>query len=167
MTQGINAAQSRDVVRRILQDEIALLKQLAGLLQNEHGFIAGNDLDGLERASATRQDCVAQLLKLGDERRDLCQMLGKGADLAGLSALLAWCDPEGSLAALMTEHAERSGACREQNERNGALVGARMSRVSQMLGMMAGNAAPPTVYGRAGLRAPTVPANGRLVAARA
>jgi hypothetical protein len=79
MTQGINAAQSRDVVRRILQDEIALLKQLAGLLQNEHGFLAGNDLDGLERASATRQDCVAQLLKLGDERRDLCQMLGKGS----------------------------------------------------------------------------------------
>jgi flagellar biosynthesis/type III secretory pathway chaperone len=167
MTSGISPIQCRDSVARILAEEIAALRQLESLLQDEHGFLAGNDIDGLEAASAARQDCVARLMKLGDERRDLCRMLGRGVDLAGLSALLAWCDPNGSLAPVLTEHAQRSGTCRDQNDRNGALVGARMARISNMLGMLPGSATSAPVYGRSGQRGATQPAAGRLVAARA
>jgi flagellar biosynthesis protein FlgN len=167
MTTGISPSQCRDAVARILAEEIAALKQLATQLQNEHTHLASNDIDSLETASAARQDSVARLIKLGDERRDLCRMLGRSADLAGQAALLAWCDAQGSLAPVLAEHAERSGACREQNDRNGALVGARMARISNMLGLLNGPAAAPAVYGRSGARTAPQPAAGRLVAARA
>ncbi len=94
-------------------------------------------------------------------------MLGRDADLAGISAMLAWCDPQGTLAPTLNDHARLSGLCREQNERNGALVGARMARISNMLGMLAGSNAAPSVYGRSGTQGPAVPVAGRLVAARA
>lgn len=167
MSAGITQAQCRDSLTRILDEELAALAQLATLLQSEHGYLAANDIDGLETASASRQDCVARLLKLGDERLHLCRMLGRSADLAGLSALLAWCDPQGTLAARLAEHSARSAACRDQNDRNGALVGARMARISSMLEMLNGPAAAPAVYGRSGQRGPTQPVAGRLVAARA
>ena len=91
-------------------------------------------------------------------------MLGKGADVAGLSSLVSWCDPQGELGALLRLHAERSGACREQNERNGALVGARMARISSRLGLLAGGNANASVYGHGASRAPQVPVPGRLLA---
>jgi flagellar biosynthesis/type III secretory pathway chaperone len=152
---------------RILADELAALTLLETLLLSEHTYLKDNDIDGLETASTARQDCVARLMKLGDERRDLCRMLGRGSDLAGLASLVAWCDPQGTMAPLLQEHAQRSATCREQNERNGALVGARMARISNMLGMLAGSAAAPSVYGRNGQHGTTMPPAGRLVAARA
>lgn len=167
MTAGISPAQCRDALGRIYAEEIASLQLLEGLLQKEHGFLTNNDIDGLESASADRQDAVARLMKLENERRDLCRMLGRDADVAGVAALLAWCDPQGTLSATLGEHARLSGLCREHNERNGALVGARMARISNMLGMLAGANAAPQVYGRSGMQGPALPAAGRLVAARA
>jgi flagellar biosynthesis protein FlgN len=167
MTAGFTPAQCREALSHIYAEEIASLKLLEGLLQKEHGFLVANDIDGLETASAARQDAVARLMKLEDERRDLCRLLGRDPDLAGSAAVLAWCDPQGTLAATLNEHARLSGACREQNERNGALVGARMARISNMLGMLAGSQAAPSVYGRSGTQGPTLPVAGRLVAARA
>jgi len=167
MTDGVSPVQCRDALGRIYAEEIGSLKQLETLLQNEHTHLAANDIDGLEAASAARQDSVARLMKLEDERRDLCRMLGRDTDVAGISAVLAWCDPQGTLAATLSEHARLSGLCREQNERNGALVGARMARISNMLGMLAGSNAAPSVYGRSGTQGPSVPTAGRLVAARA
>jgi flagellar biosynthesis/type III secretory pathway chaperone len=167
MTAGISPSQCRDTLDRIYADEIGSLKQLEVLLQNEHRHLAANDIDGLEAASAARQDCVACLMKLEDERRDLCRLLGRDTDVGGIASVLAWCDPQGSLSSTLNEHARLSGLCREQNERNGALVGARMARISSMLGMLAGAGAAPAVYGRTGTQGPTVPTAGRLVAARA
>lgn len=164
---GISPDGCRETLARILADEMSALKRLETLLQNEHGFLSSNDIDGLEAASATRQDCVAGLLKLGDERRDLCRMLGRSSDLAGQAALLSWCDPRGTLGPLLQEHTQRSTSCREQNDRNGALVGARMARISNMLGMLSDSSASASVYGRTGLRNNGATGAGRLVAARA
>lgn len=166
MTSGVSPAQCRDALARILAEEIGALKLLETQLQNEHRHLAANDIDGLEAASAARQDCVATLLKLEDERRNLARMLGRDSDLAGSAALVAWCDPQRTLAPALAEHARLSGVCREQNERNGALVGARMARISNMLGMLAGSGAAPPTYGRSGARGVAVPA-GHLLAARA
>ena len=167
MTSAISPAQCRDVLIRIYAEEISALKLLEGLLQNEHRHLADNDIDGLETASASRQDAVARLMKLEDERRDLCRVLGRNTDLAGISAMLAWCDPQRTLGPTLDEHARLSTVCRQQNERNGALVGARMARISTMLGMLAGSNAAPPVYGRSGAQNSALPAAGRLIAARA
>jgi flagellar biosynthesis/type III secretory pathway chaperone len=167
MTAGVSPAACREVLSRIYAEEIAALRVLEGLLQKEHAHLSANDIDALEAASAARQDCVGRLIKLEDERRNLSRMLGREPDLAGAAALLAWCDAERTLAPALAEHARLSNVCREQNERNGALVGARMARISNMLGLLSGSAAAPSVYGRSGTQGPTLPAAGRLLAARA
>ena len=167
MTAGVSPLQCREALGRIFGEEIAALHQLEELLSREHDHLAANAIEALEAASAARQDAVARLMRLEDERRNLSRMLGRDADVAGSAALLSWCDPEGSLGVTLHEHARLSGVCRAQNERNGALVGARMARISSMLGMLAGSSAAPSVYGRTGTQGAALPSAGRLVAARA
>ena len=129
----------RDQLARLLTDESALLSQLDRQLQGEHEFLSVNDVEGLEQAGAARQETIARLLRLEDERRNLCRLLGHGADMSGLAAMMAWCDPAGSLAAAQSGCAQLAARCRAQNERNGALATARLRRVTGMLDMLADN----------------------------
>src|SRR5690606_41868496 len=96
----------RAQLTRLLVDENALLTELEQQLRNEHAFLAGNDVEALERAGTARQNTVAKLLRLDDERRGLCRLLGKGEDKIGLAALFTWCDPTGSLAAQAAQRSE-------------------------------------------------------------
>ena len=61
--------------------------------------------------------------------------------------LLHWCDPAGSLAAAYAQVAERAAQCRAQNDRNGALVSARLARVQNMLGMLNMGSLESQTYG--------------------
>jgi flagellar biosynthesis/type III secretory pathway chaperone len=129
----MDAAACRSQLDRLLRDETTLLRLLEQQLDAEHGLLKANDIEALETAGAARQDTVARLLRLDDERRQLGRALGKGDDQAGMAALLVWCDPAGSLADAYRHCAAQADRCREQNNRNGALVAARLSRVSDML----------------------------------
>jgi flagellar biosynthesis/type III secretory pathway chaperone len=158
----------REQFARHLSDETALLIDLEQQLQREHEFLAANDIDGLEQASGLRQQTVARLLRIDEDRRGLCRVRSLSSDSAGLAQLLAWCDPTGSLAgaqALCATHAQR---CRDQNERNGALVTARLNRVSGMLGMMEGSNPASTYQPRNGAaRAAAYQPAGRMVSTSA
>jgi flagellar biosynthesis/type III secretory pathway chaperone len=149
----------------MLSEESALLGQLAGQLQAEHGFLAANDVDALENSSAVRQQTLAQLLRLEERRGELCRRLGRGHDRTALAAVLAWCDPEGSLATAQAECAQLAGRCRAQNERNGALVTARLNRVTGMLDLLADGTATRTYQPRATRYA--APPAGRMVSVSA
>src|SRR5690606_25113535 len=122
----------RAQLTRLLVDENALLTELEQQLRNEHAFLAGNDVEALERAGTARQNTVAKLLRLDDDRRGLFRRIGKSDDKIGLAALVTWCDPTGSLDAAQSACASLAEACREQNERNGALATARLARVTGM-----------------------------------
>lgn len=150
---------------RLLSEETRLLGELEQQLAKEHEFLAANDVDSLERAGETRQQTVAKLLRVDDERRALCRMAGQATDRVGLGALLTWCDPTGTLAAAQGEAARRAEACRAQNERNGALVTARLTRVAGMLDMISNNSTARTYEPGATRNAPA-PA-GRLVSVSA
>lgn len=69
-----------------------------------------------------------------------------------MAALLGWCDPSGTLADAYQRCATQAQKCREQNNRNGALVAARLQRVSKLLDTMNGNAPASTTYGPQGAR---------------
>jgi flagellar biosynthesis/type III secretory pathway chaperone len=140
----------RSQLERLLQDETNSLQLLEQQLDAEFGMLKANDIEGLEQASAARQDTVAKLLRLEDERRQLCRLLGKGDDQTAMMALLSWCDPAGSLADAYQRCATQAQRCREQNNRNGALVAARLQRVSKLLDTMNGRAASNTTYGPRG-----------------
>jgi flagellar biosynthesis/type III secretory pathway chaperone len=122
----------------MLADETRLLGLLAGQLQREHELLKANDVEGLEKAADSRQASVAGLSRLDEERRNLCRMLGYGADHLGLAALFKWCDPTGSLAAPHAAASREAQLCREQNDRNGALVNARLNRLNNIVDRMNG-----------------------------
>lgn len=164
---GIDPALCRDTLARLLNDEVALLARMETQLQQEHQMLVDNDVDGLEAAGKQRQDCVGKLLRLEDERRLLCRATDRSTDLAGIEKLILWCDPQRSLLVALQDCAARATRCREQNDRNGLLVGARLKRVAGMLGMLNANGRDAQVYGPSGTGIAGAPQVGRMVAARA
>jgi flagellar biosynthesis protein FlgN len=140
----------RDHLDKLIAEESGALDQLQQLLDREHELLVANDVDGLEHAGQARQNCVGVLMRIEDDRRALCRALNVPADANGLDRLLAWCDPSKALRSRWAGCAERATRCRMLNDRNGALVTARLNRVQGMLDVVTGRAGQPKVYGRQG-----------------
>jgi flagellar biosynthesis/type III secretory pathway chaperone len=140
----------REHLEKLLDEELSALTRLATLLDREHEVLLGNDVEELSRAGEAREACVGELLRIEDERRSLCRMMDVPADPAGLERLLAWADPSQNLKRRWAECGRQATRCRERNDRNGALVAARLKRVEGLLGVLTGRAAQPKVYGRQG-----------------
>jgi flagellar biosynthesis protein FlgN len=140
----------RDHLDKLIAEESSTLDQLHQLLDREHELLVANDVDGLDRAGHARQNCVGILMRIEDDRRALCRALNVPADKFGLDRILAWCDPDKALRRRWAECAERADRCRQANDRNGALVTARLNRVQGMLDIVTGRSGQPKVYGRQG-----------------
>jgi flagellar biosynthesis/type III secretory pathway chaperone len=161
----VDANLCREHLERLLGEESTLLGQLETLLDNEFRHLNSNDIDALEQAGVTRQDCTGELVRVEDERRTLCRMSGNSADLKGLEELIKWCDPHATLRARWADCAERAGRCRERNDRNGMAVAARLKRVEGMLNIITGRNHAPTTYSPQGAYAPTTA--GRMIRSEA
>jgi flagellar biosynthesis protein FlgN len=162
----VDAALTRDTLGRLLAEENTALGEFASLLDKEYGALRSRDIDALETLADTRQASVVRLLKIEEERRSLCSMLGYDTDLAGLARLIAWCDPAQTLGKSYAECASRARDCRDLNNRNGVLVGAQMKRVEGLLGAMTGASAEPRAYGPRGQSNPYATA-GKVLSAEA
>ena len=140
----------RDTLDKLIAEESSTLDQLHQLLEREHEFLVANDVDALERAGHARQNCIGTLMRIEDDRKALCRALNVPTDNSGLDRILAWCDPTKKLRQRWKELGERADRCRTANDRNGALVTARMSRVEGLLDIVTGRAGQPKTYGRQG-----------------
>jgi flagellar biosynthesis/type III secretory pathway chaperone len=163
----VDASLTRDTLARLLTEENSALGDFETLLQQEHAALGARDMDALEKLAEERQGNVLRLLKIEDERRSLCSMLGYGSDLAGLAKLVAWCDPGRTLIASYDECARRAKTCRDLNDRNGVLVGAQIKRVEGLLGAMTGTPAEPRAYGPRGGANPYSSASGKVFSVQA
>jgi flagellar biosynthesis/type III secretory pathway chaperone len=162
----LDAALTRDTLGRLLAEENTALVEFAVLLDKEHVALRGRNIDALETLAEVRQASVVKLLKIEEERRGLCSMLGYDSDLAGLARLLAWCDPGKTLGKRYAECASRARDCRELNTRNGVLVGAQIKRVEGLLGAITGASAEPRAYGPRGQSNPYA-TSGKVLSAEA
>lgn len=140
----------KDALEKLLVEETAALTHLEQVLGKEHQALTDNDIDVLERSGDIRQDCVSRLLQVEEERRGLCRARDLPADAQGLDQLLQWCDPSQSLRQRWQDCAAAAARCRDLNERNGALVTARLTRVRAMLGVLTGDGAQARTYGPQG-----------------
>jgi flagellar biosynthesis/type III secretory pathway chaperone len=140
----------RETLERLLVEETGTLTRLEELLDKEHEYLIANDVDELERAGEARQTCIGALVAIEDERRSLCRMMNVSADASGLDKLLTWCDPSRELKRRWAGCADRAARCRGLNDRNGALVAARLKRVEGMLDVITGRANQPKMYGSKG-----------------
>ncbi|MEJ0039105.1 MAG: flagellar protein FlgN [Gammaproteobacteria bacterium] len=155
----------REALASILSTEVTQLTELSSLLDREHALLVSNDIETLESVMALRQVSVGTLLSAEEERRNLCRMHGRGVDAAGVLQLMNWCDPQGSLKARWAECAKGAARCRELNDRNGALVAARMKRVETLLTTLTGQSREVPTYGPKGAYAPA--RSGRVLATEA
>lgn len=162
----MDAALTRDHLARLLADENSALADFEKLLEREHGALRTRDIDALEALADSRQASITHLLKLEDERRTVCSMLGYDTDLSGLAKLIAWCDPRRTLAGAYDECSSRAHKCRDLNDRNGLLVGAQIKRVEGMLGAITGQGPAPAGYGPRRAAAYGTPA-GQVLSAEA
>ena len=160
----MDAALTRDTLGRLLAEENVALSEFEILLDQEHGALASRNIEALESLAESRQASIIRLLKIEDERRSLCGMLGYETDLQGLARLIAWCDPSRTLARPYDECATRARKCRDLNDRNGVLVGAQIKRVEGMLGALTGTASEPRSYGPRGQSNPYASAGSVLSA---
>jgi flagellar biosynthesis/type III secretory pathway chaperone len=140
----------REHLEKLISEESTALARLEGLLDKEHAVLQSNDIDELDRTGEARQACIGELVRIEDERRSLCRMLNVSADPQGLDRLLGWCDPSNKLKRRWASCAERATRCRDLNDRNGALVAARLKRVEGMLDVVTGRTNQPKVYGKHG-----------------
>jgi flagellar biosynthesis/type III secretory pathway chaperone len=140
----------REHLEKLISEEVSTLTRLESLLDAEHEILVANDVEALDRAGDARRECIGHLVQIEDERRTLCRMMNVPTDAQGLERLLAWCDPTHNLQRRWAGCAERAGRCRNLNDRNGALVSARLKRVEGMLDLLTGRANQPKVYGKQG-----------------
>jgi flagellar biosynthesis protein FlgN len=146
----VDTGVCREHIEKLLIEESAALTRLEGLLDKEHEFLIANDIEELDRAGEARQACMGDLLRVEDERRSLCRMMNVPTDVKGLERLMTWCDPSRKLQKRWSECSTRAGRCRDLNDRNGALVAARLKRVEGLLDVLTGRANQPKVYGPQG-----------------
>ena len=78
-------------------------------------------------------------------------MLSFGTGGGALQKLLQWADPSAQLQRRWQANLELARHCKEHNDRNGAIVSVKLSRVQRLLGKLRG-AVPAPVYGRKGSR---------------
>jgi flagella synthesis protein FlgN len=146
-------ADVRQHLHRILAEEGRLMVELEGLLRQEVDILQGEDADRIARIGAVRHRCVEALMRLEVERADLTRMLSFGEGGTAIDRLLRWCDEDGTLRTRWQANLDIARRCKDINDRNGAIVGARLRRVQALLAAMRGTA-PPPVYGAHGTRQP-------------
>lgn len=135
----MDATLCRDHLTRLLQEEAGALQALESVLEKEHQFIVGNDIEALDSTGNERNACIGNLLRIDAERLQLCRSSGRVADNAGLLSLIVWCDPSGSLQKRWKANTNGIRHTRMLNDRNGALVNNRLKRVETMLDTLNGN----------------------------
>jgi flagellar biosynthesis/type III secretory pathway chaperone len=146
----VDASVCREHLAKLINEESKMLARLEDLLSQEHEYLVANDIEALDRAGDARQACISELVRVDDDRRTLCRMLNMPTDNVGIERMLNWCDPTKSLQPRIADCAVRAGRCRESNDRNGALVTARLKRVEGLLDVVTGRANQPKVYARQG-----------------
>jgi flagellar biosynthesis/type III secretory pathway chaperone len=143
---GVRPADVQRHVARILDDEARLLGSLEQLLRNEAEILRGDDVEAIERIGSARHQCVDALTGLEAERAEACRLLACGSGREGFEKLLDGCDPGGTLRARWHANLAAARRCKDLNDRNGAVVTARLNRVQQLLAKLRG-AGPANTYG--------------------
>ncbi|HVO00352.1 MAG TPA: flagellar protein FlgN [Steroidobacteraceae bacterium] len=148
---GIQPEHIRLHLERVLGEESVLLAELEQVLAAEAAVVRGDDPGAIENIGANRHRCVARLTQLDGERASACRMLSFGSGREAFERLLAWCDPAQSLRPRWQSNLACAHRCKELNDRNGAVVMARMGQVQQRLATLRGEV-PGPVYARRGGR---------------
>jgi flagellar biosynthesis/type III secretory pathway chaperone len=139
----------RQHLSQILAEEAQLLAELESVLERETGILAGDDAQAIQNIGSNRHRCVDALSRLGAERTETGRLLSFGADATGLNKLFDWADPSTTLRARWSVNLKLARRCKALNDKNGAIVAAKLDRVQKLLGHLRGVNPAPVYSSRA------------------
>jgi flagella synthesis protein FlgN len=122
-------------LRSVLDDMSATTAQLIHVLDEEREALDGADARALNRAGEAKQMLMRRLEQLDMERLHLCSTSAEAAQQVDTQ----WRELLRSLS-----------VCRDKNQRNGALVGQRLTQVRKALAVLTGNDVQTGTYGQNG-----------------
>jgi flagellar biosynthesis protein FlgN len=122
----------------VLQEQILCAESMLETLGRENHALTSGDAEQLNVAGGDKARLVETLDALERQRRSLTDAIATGVAAAAASQPAEW----RRLLDVITE-------CKQQNERNGALVKARSEQVRIALRTLRGT--EPDLYGRSGL----------------
>ncbi|MBB6240860.1 flagellar protein FlgN [Rhodanobacter sp. MP1X3] len=128
-------AELDDALRAIVDDMSAATTQLILVLDEEREALNRADANALNRAGEAKQMLMRRLEQLDAERLHM----SSSSAHATQAVQPAW---SALLKTLTT--------CRDKNQRNGALVGQRLSQVRRALSVLTGNGNESSVYSHSG-----------------
>jgi flagellar biosynthesis/type III secretory pathway chaperone len=146
----MDAVATRELAARLIAEEHALLERFEQLLEREAAALRSDDVATIEAAGADRQACTSALLRVEEERRQACRMLGFGDGRNAFDRLLAGCDSGGALTGRWQATRALILRCKDANDRNGAVVTAKLRRVESLLVALRGGDPGAPVYGASG-----------------
>ena len=140
-------------MQSLLGEEAVLLSELEALLDRETEALRNDDLAAIEHVGHERHRCIEALMRIDSERRVACRMLGLTDGRTQFEQLLDRCDASGSLKSRWHAGLEIAARCKDRNDRNGAVVSAKLRRVEALLMTVRGgqNTVAP-VYAASGQR---------------
>jgi flagella synthesis protein FlgN len=122
-------------LRAVLDEMSATTAQLITVLDEEREALNVADAKGLNRAGEAKQMLMRRLEQLDVERLHLCSTSSEAAQQVETQ----WQELLKSLT-----------VCRDKNQRNGALVGQRLTQVRRALAVLTGSDAQTGTYGQNG-----------------
>jgi len=122
-------------LRAVLDEMSATTAQLIHVLDEEREALNCADAKALNRAGEAKQMLMRRLEQLDVERLHLCSTSAEAAQ---------------QVDAQWRELLKSLTVCRDQNQRNGALVGQRLAQVRRALSVLTGGDAQKGTYGQNG-----------------
>ncbi len=122
---------------QLLQQEQAAVQQLLATLQQEHQALGARDVDAIDQAVAAKEQQLAQLGQLAQQRNQLLEQAGVSADKEGFSQFIA-SEPSGKLKQRWDELETLLRECQRQNQINGSLLETGRQVSQELLSILTG-----------------------------
>ena len=139
-----------------LLDETQAFRNFSDTLQTEQTTLIDGDIAALTALSTEKQNQVALLNRMADERLKRINALGFGSDVNGMESWIA--QSTTAIQDAWRTLLEVAAAARQLNQANGALIQTRMQHNQQALGALLAAANQSKLYGPDGQAHP--PASG-------
>ena len=141
----------------LLAHETECLLQLLDILGQEHAALLAGDIDGIEHATAIKNEALASQAQVTESRQHLVSLSSFDNSEAGLQELIAHCENSEQIGDAYTRLNALALQCRAGNRTNGRLI---MQRQEQARGAL-------NVIRQTGSTTPTYSGQGKTMAAQA
>jgi len=142
-------------LRRLFEDEVAVVRAFVALLEGEQRLLVEGDVDGLPALLLDKNELTARLASIAEQRRVALSAEGFSADRNGVADWFAAHPGEHHARAAWAELLPLANQARELNRLNGEVIQLRLQSNAQAIEALVGSTGALGLYGPDGQSRPT------------